>query len=45
MLNKKLFCSEVFQILCGGIGIVLIIPVTVLITSRLLYLNFLKTDK
>jgi uncharacterized membrane protein len=44
ILNKKIFCAEVFQILCGGIGIALIIPVTVLITSRLLCLNLSKTD-
>jgi uncharacterized membrane protein len=44
ILNKKVFCAEVFQILCGGIGIALIIPVTVLITSRFLYLNLSKTD-
>lgn len=44
ILNKKIFCAEVFQILCGGIGIVLIIPVTVLITSRLLSVNFSSFD-
>lgn len=44
ILNKKIFCAEVFQILCGGIGIVLIIPITVLITSRLLSINFSSSD-
>lgn len=37
ILNAKVFCSEVFQILCGGIGIILIIPITALITSRILF--------
>ncbi|MBV7271361.1 YibE/F family protein [Clostridium sp. PL3] len=36
VLNAKVFCSEVFQILCGGIGIILIIPVTAFITSTIL---------
>lgn len=36
VLNAKVFCSEVFQILCGGIGIILIIPVTAFITSIIL---------
>lgn len=44
ILNRKIFCTEVFQILCGGIGIVLIIPITVIITSRLLYVNFPRGD-
>jgi uncharacterized membrane protein len=37
VLNAKVFCSEVFQILCGGIGIILIIPVTAFITSAILF--------
>jgi uncharacterized membrane protein len=37
ILNAKVFCSEVFQILCGGIGIILIIPITAFITSRILF--------
>ncbi|WP_273327031.1 YibE/F family protein [Vallitalea guaymasensis] len=36
ILNNKVFCAEVFQILCSGVGIILIIPVTALITSRIL---------
>lgn len=39
IINAKVFCSEVFQILCGGIGIILIIPVTSLITANILYLK------
>lgn len=39
IINAKVFCSEVFQILCGGIGIILIIPITSLITANILYLN------
>ncbi|QUH27980.1 YibE/F family protein [Vallitalea guaymasensis] len=36
ILNNKVFCAEVFQILCSGVGIILIIPVTALITSQIL---------
>lgn len=39
ILNAKVFCSEVFQGLCGGIGIILIIPITAVITSRLITLK------
>jgi len=38
ILNEKVFCSEVFQIICCGIGIILIIPITAFITSKLLFL-------
>ena len=37
--NAKVFCSEVFQSICCGIGIILIIPITALITSKLLFLT------
>jgi len=36
IINAKVFCSEVFQSLCCGIGIILIIPITAFITSKLL---------
>jgi uncharacterized membrane protein len=39
ILNAKVFCSQVFQILCSGIGIVLIIPVTAFVTSKILVLK------
>ena len=39
ILNSKVFCAEVFQILCGGIGIILIIPITALISSKILFLK------
>ncbi len=39
ILNAKVFVSEVFQILSSGIGIILIIPVTALITSAVLFLG------
>lgn len=39
ILNAKVFCSEVFQGLCGGIGIILIIPITAVIASRLITLK------
>lgn len=39
ILNAKVFCSEIFQTLCGGIGIILIIPVTAFITSGILFLK------
>jgi uncharacterized membrane protein len=37
ILNNKVFAAEILQILCSGIGIVLIIPVTAFITSRILF--------
>lgn len=39
ILNNKVFCAEIFQILCSGVGIILIIPVTALITSQILFNN------
>lgn len=39
IINAKVFCSEVFQSICCGIGIVLIIPITAFITSKLLFLT------
>lgn len=36
ILNAKIFGAEVFQIFCGGIGIVLVIPITAVITAELL---------
>lgn len=39
ILNAKVFCAEVFQSLCGGIGIILIIPITAFITSEILFLK------
>ncbi len=36
ILNEKVFCSEVFQVICCGIGIILIIPITAFITSKFL---------
>lgn len=43
IINAKVFCSEVFQSLCCGIGIILIIPITAFITSKLLF--FTKETK
>lgn len=46
VLNAKVFCSDVFQSICGGIGIILIIPVTAFITVELLFLkNRLKSNE
>lgn len=39
IINAKVFCSEVFQSICCGIGIILIIPITAFITSKLLLLT------
>lgn len=36
ILNAKIFVAEIFQIFVGGIGIVLVIPVSALITSLML---------
>lgn len=44
ILNDKAFCSEVFQSLCGGIGIILIIPVTTFIMSELLFFKLPKVN-
>lgn len=35
IINAKVFCSEFFQSICCGIGIVLIIPLTAFISSNL----------
>lgn len=35
ILNAKVFCSEVFQILCGGIGIIFIIPITAFVAAKM----------
>jgi uncharacterized membrane protein len=40
ILNAKVFCAEVFQILSSGIGIILIIPITAMITSKILFFKF-----
>lgn len=37
IINAKVFCSQVFPILCSGIGIILIIPTTAFITSMVLF--------
>lgn len=39
IINAKVFCSEVFQSICCGIGIILIIPITAITTSKLLFLK------
>lgn len=35
IINSKVFCSEAFQILCSGIGVVLIIPITAVIAMNM----------
>ncbi len=40
IINAKVFCAEVFQVLSSGIGVILIIPVTALITSMILTMKF-----
>lgn len=42
ILNRTVFCAEMFQILCSGIGVILIIPVTAFIVSNILILNLPK---
>lgn len=39
IINGKVFSSEVFQVLSSGVGIILIIPVTAIITCVALYLK------
>ncbi|WMJ87053.1 YibE/F family protein [Anaerocolumna sp. MB42-C2] len=36
IINSKIFCSEIISILCSGLGVALIIPITAGITSYLL---------
>lgn len=45
ILNAKVFCSEVFQSICCGIGIILIIQITAFITSKLMLLNNIIKEK
>jgi uncharacterized membrane protein len=45
ILNRKVFCAEVFQILSSGIGIILIIPITAFISSRILFLKLLTKQQ
>lgn len=40
IINAKVFGTEVFQSISGGIGIILIIPITALITSGMLHSKF-----
>lgn len=42
IINAKVFSSEFFQSLCGGIGIILIIPITSLITAEILSSKYLQ---
>lgn len=37
IINSKVFCAEVFQILSSGVGIILIIPITSIITLMILF--------
>ncbi|MFA9396765.1 MAG: YibE/F family protein [Clostridiaceae bacterium] len=39
IINRKVFAAEVFQVLCSGIGVVLIIPITAFITTEILYMK------
>lgn len=40
IINAKVFCSEVFQSMCCGIGIILIIPITAFFTSELIFVKW-----
>ncbi|OPJ64656.1 YibE/F family protein [Clostridium oryzae] len=42
IINGKIFCAEIFQVLCGGIGVVLIIPVTALVAAKIIPMQFGK---
>lgn len=37
IINTKVFCAEVFQMISGGIGIALVIPVSSYVTSKILF--------
>lgn len=37
VINSKVFCSEVFQVISSGVGIILIIPVTAVVTLLFLF--------
>ena len=45
IINSKMIGAEVFQILCSGIGIILIIPTTAIITTMTLFFKFSKIHK
>lgn len=36
IINSKIFAAEVFQILCGGLGIILVIPITAYLMTFIL---------
>lgn len=38
ILNAKVFCAELIQVLCCGVGIILIIPITAAISSVILFI-------
>lgn len=44
IINAKVFCSEFFQSICCGIGIVLIIPLTAFISSNLVKYKKISTS-
>lgn len=39
IMNSKVFCSEMISILCSGLGVTIIIPITASITAYLLFSN------
>lgn len=44
IINSKVFCSEFFQSICCGIGIVLIVPLTAFISSNLVKYKKISTS-
>ncbi|MDT8718607.1 YibE/F family protein [Clostridium sp. 19966] len=45
IINNKIFCAEMFQILSSGLGIILIIPVTAFITANILLIKHSSDSK
>lgn len=44
-VNSKIFSSEMITILCSGIGVALIIPITSLVTAYFLTKDFKSQDQ
>lgn len=44
IINAKVFCAEAYQVLASGIGVILTIPVTAVLTMLILSLKLPKTE-
>ena len=39
IINSKVFCAEIIQVICSSLGATVIIPVTAAVTTYILFLN------